>query len=145
MSPQLKQFLLRWATTTVAVMVAANLGLGIKADSFTTLMVAALVLGILNAFLRPLLMLLALPLVILTLGFFVLVINALLLLLVGRLVSGFHVESFWPAFWGALVITVMTGILNAATGANKPRININVATPPRGPHREDKDGPVIDV
>ncbi len=144
MSPKLKEFLGRWLITTVAVMVAANLGLGIHCDKFTTLLVASLLLGILNAFLRPLLLLLALPLVILSLGLFILVINALLLILVGKLVPGFVVEGFWPAFWGALVTTVMTLVLNSLTGTGGARVTVQRGRRPAG-RRDDDDGPVIDV
>ena len=144
MSPKLKDFLGRWLITTVAVMVAANLGLGIHCEKFTTLLVASLLLGILNAFLRPLLLLLALPLVILTLGLFILVINALLLILVGKLVPGFVVGGFWPAFWGALVITVMTLVLNSLTGTGGARVTVQRGRRPTG-RRDDDDGPVIDV
>jgi putative membrane protein len=144
MSPKLKEFLGRWLITTVAVMVAANLGLGIHCDKFTTLLVAALLLGILNAFLRPLLLLLALPLVILTLGFFILVVNALMLLLVSKLVPAFKVEGFWPAFWGALVITFMTLVLNSLTGTGGARFKIQRGRRPTG-QRDDDDGAIIDV
>jgi putative membrane protein len=144
MSPKLKEFLGRWLITTVAVMVAANLGLGIHCEKFTTLLVASLLLGILNAFLRPLLLLLALPLVLVTLGLFILVINALLLLLVGKLVPGFVVPGFWPAFWGALAITVMTLVLNLLTGTGGARVTMQRGKRPGG-RRDDDDGPVIDV
>jgi putative membrane protein len=144
MSPKLKDFLGRWLITTVAVMVAANLGLGIHYDKFTTLLVASLLLGVLNAFLRPLLLLLTLPLVIVTMGLFFLVINALLLLLVGKLVPGFVVPGFWPAFWGALVITFMTMVLNVLTGAGGARVTVQRGRRPTG-RRDDDDGPVIDV
>ena len=116
MPPKLKEFLQRWLINTVAVMVAANLGLGIHYDTLSTLLVASLLLGILNTFLRPLLILLALPLLIITLGLFYFVINALLLRLVATLVKGFVVDGFWAAFSGALVITIMTMLLNALTG-----------------------------
>ena len=146
MSPKLRDFLLRWLINTVAVMVAANIVPGIGYDSFATLLVASLLLGILNTFLRPVLVLLALPLLILTLGLFFFVINALLLLLVSSLVTHFQVRGFWPAFWGALVITLMTLLLNALTGANRSRVNIRYQRGAPPPRRDDDDhGPVIDV
>jgi putative membrane protein len=95
MSPKLKTFLQRWVVTTLAVLVASNLGLGIEYDTVSGLLVASLLLGIFNAFLRPILMLLSLPLLLVTLGLFTLVINALLLLWVGSLVPAFHVRDFW--------------------------------------------------
>jgi len=147
MNQNLKQFLQRWLITTVAVMVAASIIHGISYNSFATLLVASLILGILNAFLRPLLVFLALPLVIFTLGLFLFVINAILLYLVSLIVTGFHVNGFWPAFWGALVITIMTSILNTLTGAgnSRARFQFQRRPPPPPPPRDDGNGPVIDV
>jgi putative membrane protein len=134
----------RWLINTLAVFVAAKIVPGIWCDSFTTLLVTAFLLGVLNAFLRPLLVLLALPLVILTFGVFFFFINALLLYLVGRMVKGFHIDSFSAAFWGALVITLMTLLLNSLTGSGGARFKIRRGTrPPNRP--DDGDGPVIDV
>jgi putative membrane protein len=134
---------MEWAINTLAVFVAAYIVPGFHYDTFPALLAAALILGILNAFLKPLLWLLALPLLIVTLGFFFLVINALLLWFVGSLVKGFHVESFWPAFWGGLVIAILTGILNSVAGLNKSRVVIRRGGSPS--NRRDDDGPVIDV
>ena len=150
MPPKLRDFLQRWLINAVAVMVAASIVPGISYDNFPTLLVAALLLGILNTFLRPLLLLLALPLLVLTLGLFYFVINALLLMLVSSMVQHFHVGDatgrFWPAFWGALVITIMTMLLNALTGANRSRMNIRYQRGAPPPRRDDDDhGPVIDV
>jgi putative membrane protein len=144
MSPKLKEFLLRWLINTLAVFVACYIVPGIGGDSVMTVLVAAFLLGILNAFLRPLLVVLALPLVIFTFGFFFFVINALLLYLVGALVKGFHVDSFWAAFCGALVITIVTLVLNSLTGSGGARFKIRRGAPPPG-RRDDDDGPVIDV
>ena len=138
-------FIQRWLVTTVAVMVAVKIVPGILCDSFTTLVVAALALGILNAFLRPLIVLFALPLLILTLGLFYFVINAVLLELVGHLVKGFHVDSFWPALLGSLVISVMTMVLNVLTGAGKSRVKVNYQRRPPPPRDKGDNGPVIDV
>jgi putative membrane protein len=141
------QFLGRWTITTLAVVVASQLVYGIHYESTTGLVVAALLLGILNAVLRPLLLLLSLPLLVLTLGLFTLVINALLLYLVGSLVKGFHVDGFWPAFWGGLVVSVVSLILNALTGVGTTQIRVQRGR--RGPppqHPPDTgSGPVIDV
>jgi putative membrane protein len=109
----MRHFLFRWAITTIAVMVAAGLIDGIRYDSFGALLGAALLLGILNAFLRPILLLLAAPLIILTLGLFIFVVNGLLLLLVNDLVHGFHVDSFRSAFWGAILISIVSWVLSA--------------------------------
>jgi putative membrane protein len=109
----MRHFLFRWAITTIAVVVAAWLIHGIRYDSAGSLIGAALLLGILNAFLRPVLLLLAAPLIILTLGLFIFVVNGLMLLLVNDIVPGFHVESFGSAFWGAILISFVSWLLSA--------------------------------
>jgi putative membrane protein len=147
MRDPLKRFLQRWLINTVAVLVAAQVIPGIEYDTLAALLVASLVLGILNALLRPLLLLLSLPLVLFTLGLFTLVINALLLMFVGQLVKSFHVADFWAAFWGGLIISVVSLVLNTLTGTGEHRIEMRT----RGPDRPGKDsdgdggGPVIDV
>jgi len=102
-----------------------------------------LLLGIFNALLRPLLWLLSLPLVILTLGLFTLVINALLLYFVGTLMKAFVVAGFWPAFWGSLIISLVSLVLNSVTGTGDSRIEIR-RTKSRSSDN-DGDGPLIDV
>ena len=134
---------MRWLTNTVAVMVAANLIKGIECKTPSGLLVASLLLGILNALLRPLLVLLSLPLVIFTLGLFTLVINALLLYFVGSLVKSFVVADFWAAFWGALIISFVSLILNTLTGTGGTRVEFRSGKRRSG--RGDGDGPVIDV
>ncbi len=108
----MKSFFTRWFVTTIAVAVAAQLT-GIRADSLPALAIAALLLGIVNAIIRPVLLLLSLPFILFTLGFFILVVNALMLWLVGKLVPGFHVDGFWTAFWGALIISIVNWALSA--------------------------------
>lgn len=144
MSPQTQNFLKRWFVDTLAVLVAVNVVEDIKCTSLVGLVVASLLLGILNAFLRPLLLLLALPLLIFSLGFFALVINAFLLYFVGWLVGPFDVQSFWGAFWGGLVISIISLAGNAMLGTN--RIQVKVRTPkPSPPDRGSNQGPIIDV
>ena len=94
-------------------MVAAGIIGGIRYDSIGSLLGAALLLGILNAFLRPILLLLAAPLIILTLGIFIFVVNAVMLLIVNQFVHGFHVDSFGSAFWGAILISIVSWLLSA--------------------------------
>ena len=91
----------------------------IQYERLEHLLLATLVLGALNAFLRPLLLLGCLPLLILTLGLFLLVINAGLLMLTGKLVDGFTVDGFGAAFWGALIISIVTLIANKLTGGGQ--------------------------
>src|SRR6185312_7104741 len=106
--------------------------------------IASLFLGILNAFLKPFLLLIALPLLVFTLGLFMFVINALLLFLVGSVLKGFHVDSFWAAFWGALIISIVSVIFNSLTGNARVQFRRGNRPPPRGPG-PGGSGPVIDV
>ncbi len=145
MPVRLKEFLQRWAICTVAVLVAAHVVSGIRYDQWTDLLVATLLLGLLNSFVRPWLLALSLPLLVFTLGLFTLVINAGLLLLVGTLVKGFHVEGFGPAFWAGLIISVITILLNTLTGAGQARFVFRRGPPPRRPPGDDNSGPIIDV
>jgi putative membrane protein len=109
----MRHFVFRWLVTTVAVMVAAAFIRGIRYDSVTSLVGAALLLGILNAFVRPILLILSAPVILFTLGLFILVINGVMLRLVPSVVWGFHVESFGSAFWGAIVISMVSWLLSA--------------------------------
>jgi len=122
------------------VLVAVYLVKGIHYEKPLDLIVASLVLGIFNAVLRPLIMLVALPLLIFTLGLFTLIINAALLYFVGYLLRPhFYVDTFSSAFWGALIISFVGLILNSLTGTGSSRIRVE-----RHRHPPD-DGPVIDV
>jgi putative membrane protein len=122
-NPAMRHFVFRWAITTVSVMVAASVISGIRYDSATSLIGAALLLGILNAFLRPILLLLMAPLIILTLGIFIFVVNALMLLLVNQFVHGFHVDSFGSAFWGAILISIVSWMLSAFFRGSDGRVH----------------------
>ncbi len=108
----MKAFLTRWLITTIAVAIAAQLT-GMTYESLGSLAVVALLLGIVNALVRPVLLLLSLPFIILSLGFFILVVNALLMWLVGNLVPGFHVGGFSHAFFGALIVSIVNWSLSA--------------------------------
>lgn len=142
-----KKFLQSWTINTLAVLVAvAILHPRIDYNTIPDLLVASLLLGILNAFLRPIMLLLALPLLIFTLGLFMLVINALLLYFVAWLLDGFHVQGFWSAFWGALIISIVSMAVNILTGNTKARIQINRGRrPPPNQPGPGGSGPVIDV
>ena len=149
MPENLKDFLKRWAITTVGVLVATYVvpGIAYDHDHWQGLLIATLLLGLLNAFLRPLLLLLSLPLLVLTLGLFTLVINAALLYGVGQLVKTFYVASFGAAFWGGLVISLISLPLNFLTGAGGARIEFRRGKPQDRdrPPGDGDDGPVIDV
>jgi putative membrane protein len=136
----------RWLITTLSVLVASHVVPGIRYESLGGLFLAALALGVLNAIVRPVLVFFTLPLVLFSLGFFLLVINAGVLYLVGQIVPGFHVTGFWPAFWGSLVISVVGFVANRLIGP--PRIARPGSRPGSG--RVDGpsgsgNGPVIDV
>jgi putative membrane protein len=120
----MRHFLFRWVITTVAVMVAASLLRGIRYDSATSLIGAALLLGILNAFVRPVLLILSAPLILFTLGFFILVVNGLMLLLVPSVVPGFHVDHFGSAFWGAIIIGMVSWLLSAFFRGSDGRVHV---------------------
>ena len=104
-------FLFRWAVTSVAFGVAASVIPGIQVDGVWAALVAALLLGFVNATLRPILLILTLPLTVLTLGLFALVVNGAMLALVARLVKGVHISGFGSALLGALVISLVGGLL----------------------------------
>ncbi|HEX4708468.1 MAG TPA: phage holin family protein [Candidatus Udaeobacter sp.] len=120
----MRHFVLRWAVTTIAVMVASSVIHGIRYDTVAALIGASLLLGILNAFVRPFLLILSAPLILLTLGFFILILNGLLLLVVPHVVVGFHVESFWSAFWGAIVISIVSWVLSAFFRGSDGRVHV---------------------
>lgn len=141
-----QSFLVRWLITTVAVLAATQVVPGIEGGGAASVIITALLLGVLNVFLKPFLVLLTLPLQILTLGLFMLVINALLLMLAGAFVPSFKVDGFWTAVLGALVISVVSMLLNALTGGEKgTKTKVVYRDRPVEKRRDDGKGPVIDV
>src|SRR5574341_2430101 len=118
-------FLLRWAVTAISIGVAAQVLPGISVDGPWAAIVAALLLGFVNATLRPILLLLTLPITVLTLGLFALVINGAMLALVASLVKGVHVAGFASAVLGGLVISLMGGLL-AWVLQPRPRIHMTL-------------------
>jgi putative membrane protein len=105
--------IIRWLITTVAIMVIPYILSGVSVESFWSALLAAGILGILNALVRPLLLLLTLPLTIVTLGFFILVINALLFQLAAAMVPGLHVASFWSALFASIIVSIVSWIMNS--------------------------------
>lgn len=105
-------FVIRLLIMAALLLVVARLVPGIELSGFGHALVASLVLGLVNVLVRPLLIFLTLPLTILTLGLFLLVINALMLRLVAALVSGFEVRGFMPALWGSLLLTIFSAGLS---------------------------------
>lgn len=111
MNQGLKPFLLRWLCTTIAVAIAVKLT-GMHASGWAALVGTALFLGIINASIRPVLLVLSVPFIVLSLGFFILVLNALMLWLAGGLVPGFTVNGFWNAFFGSIIISIVNFFLS---------------------------------
>lgn len=135
----MRAFLGRWLVTVIAVLCAAYVVPGVDFHgNYVALAVAALLLGVINAFLRPLLLLLTLPLVIFSLGIAVLFLNGLLFWLVGKLVPDFTVDGFGAAFWGALIVSLISFSVNALSCRQGRIVVIHRRRPP-----PDRD--VIDV
>jgi putative membrane protein len=107
------RLLLVWLINAAALFLVPYLMSSITVDSFMTALVAALVLGLINTIIRPLLILLTLPATLLTLGLFIFVINGLLFWAVGSFVSGFHVAGFWSAVGGAILYSIISWALSA--------------------------------
>jgi len=120
MHSRLARFLIHWISTSLAMYVASLLFSGIRFADGRALIVAALLLGLVNAVVRPLLVILTLPITVLTLGLFLLVINALMLLLVSWLVGGFVVAGFGTALLASLLISFVSYVIGAMLGA-RPR------------------------
>lgn len=104
--------LLVWILNAVALLVVAYILPGIVVNSFGSALIAAIVLGLLNTVLKPVLQILTLPLTIVTLGLFLLVVNALVFWLAGSMLKGFQVTGFWWAFIGAIVYSIVTSLLS---------------------------------
>lgn len=113
------RLILKWVLNSFALYFVMKLIPGIQIDRFQDLLVAALVIGLLNAFLRPVIILLTLPVTMMTLGLFTLVINGLMFYLAAYLVSGFHVTGFGAAFLAALIFSLFSFVLNMVFGTKK--------------------------
>jgi len=122
-------FLVRAAIVAIGLWVATRVVSGILFDDGATLLLAAVLLGVVNAFLRPLAVILTLPMTIVTLGFFILVINAAMLGLVAALLPGFHVAGFGAAFWSALIVSI-TGWIGSWFIGPRGRVEVIIRKPP---------------
>lgn len=125
----LSPLVLRVLITGVAVFLAVTIVPGIESSTFAAGVGAVLVLTLLNAIIRPILYLISFPLIVLSLGLFLVVINALLLQLTAYFVKGFTVSGFWASVGGALVISIVTSVLNLWTGTDHVHIHEPVASP----------------
>lgn len=106
-------FITRLVTSTLAILVVTYLLPGVSVDNAVTAIVVAAVLALLNTILKPVLIFLTFPITIVTLGLFLLVINALMILLAAKLVPGFRVDGFWWALFFSVILSIVTGIFNS--------------------------------
>src|SRR6185369_14514778 len=120
------QFVLQWGITALALWMASHIFKGLKFDNAWSLVIAALLLGFANAIVKPLLIVLTLPLTLVTFGLFVLVINALMILLVASLVKGFKVSSFWTAFFASIFISILRVAMGALASYGDPETEIRM-------------------
>ena len=140
----MRNFLIKWIVNIVTLFIIIHIVAGVSANSWGAIVVAAFVLGLLNAFVKPVIILFTLPFTILTLGFFTLIINAFIFLLASKFVKGFEVINFWSAFWAALLFSIISSILNFML---TPKIDIRYASFHRKGEQSKKidDDNVIDV
>jgi putative membrane protein len=117
----MKRFLVHWLLVAIALGITAWILPGVTVGSTPALLVAALVLGFLNAVVKPVLVILTLPLTIVTLGIFYFVVNAIVFALASTLVPGFDVDGFGWAFLGALLMSLVSTLLGVATKVERPR------------------------
>ena len=151
MKPGLKRFLQGWLISTLAVLVAVLVlpGLHFEEKNLGSPFVTSLTLAVLNAFLRPFMLFLARPLLVFSLGLFMIVINACLLYLVQGLVGllgvRFVIDNFWWAMLAAIIISIISLPLNILTGAGNVRVSVRRQSRPPNSQSGGGNGPVIDV
>ncbi len=129
------RLLLIWICNALALLAVAYLLPGIRVDGFTSALIAAFVLGLINTLLRPLLILLTLPVTVLTLGLFILVINGLLFWFAGSVLRGFEVSGFWVGVMGALLYSIISYVLSLLI----PKKRMSRQPPQDGPITIDHD------
>lgn len=122
----LRPFLLHWGITTISLWVASRIFKGVRFADISSLVVAALLLGFANAVVKPLLIVLTLPLTFVTFGLFLLVINALMILMVSSLVKGFKVSGFWTAMFASIFVSLLSIFIEAFVqdGSTSQRIEM---------------------
>ena len=126
MLDHLAPFLLHWAITALSLWAASHIFKGVRFDGAGSLVVSALLLGFANAIVKPLLIVLTLPLTLLSFGLFLLVINALVILLVAALVRGFHISGFWTALFASLFIWLMSLVIGSLVTGGDPAQTIQM-------------------
>jgi len=120
-------FLIRAVVVGIGLWLASQIVWGVEFQSTQALIAAALLLGVVNAFVRPILIILTFPITLLTLGFFLLVINGLMIELVAFFLKGFVVAGFWPAFFAAIVVSLTSWVMSGWIGG-PPNGRIDVIT-----------------
>jgi putative membrane protein len=113
------RFIITWILTAISLLITAHFVPGIKIDTVTDAAIGAIVLGLVNAVVKPIMVLLTLPLTILTLGLFLFVVNGITFYLVAYLTPGFHVDTFWAALLGSIVLSLVSSILGIFFSGNK--------------------------
>ena len=126
---QLVPFLLHWGITALSLWAASHVFKGLQFDSGRTLLISALVLGLANAIVRPILVVLTLPLTLVTFGIFLLVINALMMMLAARLVRGFSIAGFGTAFFASIFVALLSLFIGSLVSLGDPGSEIQL---PRG-------------
>ena len=114
-------FILKIIVTSLAVLFSAYLLPGVSVENYTTAIIVAIVIALLNIFLKPILILLTIPVTVLTLGLFLLVINAFIILIAGELVPGFSVNGFWWALLFSIILSLVTSLLESIASTKKQR------------------------
>ena len=139
------KFLFKWLINIIALYAVIHLVDGVSIENTETVIIAALILGLLNAFIRPAILIITLPFTIFTLGLFTLVVNGFLFYAAAKFVPGFTVAGFWNAFWAAIVFSVISSILHFLF---MPKIDVKFNLFRAGqdvPKRKMDDNDVIDV
>ncbi|SDZ89288.1 putative membrane protein [Flavobacterium gillisiae] len=113
------KLIIRILITSALVLLIANLMKGVHVAGFTTALIVAVVLGLLNIFIKPILVILTLPITFITLGLFLLVINALIIILCDNIVGGFSVDSFWTALFFSIILSILQSIMYKILGEDK--------------------------
>ena len=113
------KLLFRILITSILVLVIAHFMSGVHVAKFATALIVAVVLGLLSIFIKPILVILTLPVTLLTLGLFLLVINAIMILLCTKIVGGFEVDTFWTALLFSIILSVLQSIVLSVTGGDK--------------------------
>lgn len=112
-------FIAKILISALAVFLVAHIAPGVKIDSILSAALVAIVLAFLNQIVKPILTILTIPITIFTLGFFLLAINAFIILFAEKLVTGFYVKGFWYALLFSIILSIITGILNSLFGVKK--------------------------